>query len=119
MVARMIRAHGRRVGDADPEDLPGLIALRDVVEAAIAEAVTTQNEKYERSWAEIAAALGMTRSAAWQRWGAGTPEPEFRSRVAAYCLDCRAEATQSAPGRPFSMTHADDCPYRLVGAGRE
>ena len=30
MVRRVLRAHGRRVADADPEDLAELVAMRDV-----------------------------------------------------------------------------------------
>ena len=33
-VRRSIRAHGRRCGDADPEDLAGLLELREVVEGS-------------------------------------------------------------------------------------
>lgn len=66
-VRRMIRAHGRRVGDADPEDLPELLELRDVVDAAIADAVAGQREA-GFSWAQIARGLGTTRQAAQQRF---------------------------------------------------
>lgn len=40
MVRRIIRAHGRRVGDADPEDLAEMLEMREVLDEAIAEAVT-------------------------------------------------------------------------------
>lgn len=39
MVRRVIRAHGRRVIHADPEDLAELVALRAVVDQAITDAV--------------------------------------------------------------------------------
>lgn len=69
MMRRMLRAHGRRVADADPEDLTDLIALRDDLEAAIADAVRGQREQHGRSWADIARGLGTTRQNAQQRYG--------------------------------------------------
>lgn len=69
MVARMIRGAGRRVADADPEDLPAMLALSAALDEAIAEAVRGQNQQWERSWAEIARFAGVTKSAAYQRWG--------------------------------------------------
>ena len=71
-VRRMIRAHGRRVADADPEDLADLAALRDVLDAAIAEAVAGQRARHGRSWADIGRGLGTTREAAYQRYGKRT-----------------------------------------------
>ncbi len=69
MMRRMLRAHGRRVADADPEDLTDLIALRDDLEAAIADAVRGQREQHGRSWSDIARGLGTTRQNAQQRYG--------------------------------------------------
>lgn len=69
MLRRMIRAHARRVADADPEDLSELLGLRDELDAAIAYAVKGQREAYGRSWSDIARATGTTRQAAQQRWG--------------------------------------------------
>jgi hypothetical protein len=71
-VRRMIRSHGRKVGDADPEDLVDLVALRDVVDAAIADAVQGQRDA-GFSWAQIGRGLGMTRQAAQQRFGERRP----------------------------------------------
>ncbi len=68
MVRRTLRALGRRVADADPEDLVELLELREVVEEAIAEAVRGQRGN-GFSWAEIARGLGTTRQAAQQRFG--------------------------------------------------
>lgn len=68
MMRRMIRAHGRRVADADPEDLTDLIALRFELEAAIADAVAGQRRNYDRSWSDIARGLGTSRQAAQQRY---------------------------------------------------
>jgi hypothetical protein len=67
-VRRSIRSHGRRVGDADPEDLAGLLELREVVEEAIADAVRGQRAN-GFSWSQIARGLGTTRQAAQQRYG--------------------------------------------------
>lgn len=70
MVRRVIRAHGRRVAAADPEDLVELVALRDVLEAAIDEAVTGMRAApRSASWTAIGDALGITRQGAFQRYG--------------------------------------------------
>lgn len=69
-VRRMVRAAGRRVAEADPEDLAELLALQAAVDRALAEAVTGQRAA-GTSWAAIGAALGMTKQAAYQRWGRG------------------------------------------------
>lgn len=69
MVRRIIRAHGRRVADADDVDLAELIAMRDVLEAAIADAVVGQRARWGRSWADIGRAVGTTRQAAQMRYG--------------------------------------------------
>jgi hypothetical protein len=65
---RLARAFGRRVADSDPADLALLLALRDEVDDAIADAVRSQREA-GFSWAEIAAPLAMTKQAAFKRWG--------------------------------------------------
>lgn len=70
MMRRMIAAHGRRVADADVEDLAELIALRDELDEAIAYAVRESRNRWERSWADIGRAAGISRQAAEQRWGA-------------------------------------------------
>ena len=70
MVRRMLRAYGRRVGNADDVDLAELVKLRDEVDAVIASAVIMQRETWDRSWADIGRALGITRQAAQQRYGA-------------------------------------------------
>ncbi len=69
---RMIRAAGRRVGDADEVDLRELIALHDEVDQAVQTAVNGQRA-LGRSWRWIAAATGHSRQAAWKRWNT-TPE---------------------------------------------
>jgi hypothetical protein len=67
-VRRMIRCAGRRVGDADPEDLPELLALRDALDQALEDAVRGQRDA-GFSWSQIARGLGTTRQAAQQRFG--------------------------------------------------
>lgn len=66
---RFIRAAGRRVGDADPEDLADLLALQDTLAEAIEAAVHAQRDQHGRSWTDIARGAGTTRQAARQRWG--------------------------------------------------
>ena len=53
MVRRVIRAHGRRVIHADPEDLAELVALRAVVDQAITDAVRGMRAEHGRSWSDI------------------------------------------------------------------
>lgn len=72
MVRRMLRAYGRRVADADPEDLAELLKLQDVLQDVISDAVHGMREQHGRSWADIATATGTTRQAAAMRWGKGT-----------------------------------------------
>lgn len=69
MLRRMIRAYGRRVGEADDVDLAEMVELRAVLEEAIAAAVTRQRVEFGRSWADIARGLGTTRQAAHERYG--------------------------------------------------
>jgi hypothetical protein len=66
---RMIAAFGRRIADADPEDLAFLISLRDEVENAIGTAVRGQRKNHGTSWAEIGRGVGVTRQAAQMRYG--------------------------------------------------
>ena len=65
---RFIRAAGRRAGEGDEFELAELYALRTVLDEAMRDAINGQ-QSYGKSWAHIGAALGMTREAAWQRWG--------------------------------------------------
>ena len=70
MVARMMRAHGRRVAEhGDAPDLADLIQLRAVLDETIQAAVTGMRES-GASWATIAEGAGTSRQAAQQRWGA-------------------------------------------------
>ena len=68
MIRRMMRAYGRRIANSDPDDLVLILAVRDELDAAIAQAVAGMRAS-GFSWAEIAAPLGMSRQAAQQRWG--------------------------------------------------
>lgn len=67
MLRRMIRAYGRRVADADPEDFAVMVALRRDLDDAMQTAVRGLQERH--SWTDIAAPLGITRQAALKRWG--------------------------------------------------
>lgn len=69
MMRRMLAAYGRRVADADVEDLAELIALRSLLDETIATAVRSSRDRHGRSWADVARAAGTTRQAAQQRWG--------------------------------------------------
>lgn len=68
MLRRMIRAAGKRVGDADEIELAQLVGLRAELDAAIQVAVDGQRS-IGRSWATIALGLNMTRQGAWQQYG--------------------------------------------------
>lgn len=69
MLSRMLAAYGRRVADADVEDLTEMFELRDQLDSVIASAVAGQREAHGRSWADIGRAAGTTRQAAQMRWG--------------------------------------------------
>jgi hypothetical protein len=71
MVARMIRAYGRRVADADIEDLRDLAVMRDTLDQVIADTVAHMRGHQEFSWSAIGEAMGTTRQAAQQRYGTG------------------------------------------------
>lgn len=66
---RAVRALGRRVAAGDVEDLAELVALRQELDEATAEAVRgLRAEPSAASWQAIADVLGITRQAAMQRW---------------------------------------------------
>jgi uncharacterized NAD(P)/FAD-binding protein YdhS len=68
-VRRVIRAHGVKVATTGVEhDLEELAALRDDLDSAIRTAVAGLRAR-DVSWAGIGDALGVTRSAAYQRFG--------------------------------------------------
>ncbi len=66
---RVLRAYARRVADGDVEALTLMLGLSAEIDTAIAQAVTGLRG-FGYSWAEIGSRLGITRQAAWQRWGA-------------------------------------------------
>lgn len=69
-VTRIIRAHGRTVAvTGGEEELAELVALRGVLNEAIDQAVEGIRDRADLSWANIGAALGVTKSAAYQRYG--------------------------------------------------
>lgn len=68
-VKRIVRAHGRTVGQTGGEwELGELVGLRSEVETAIATAVAGLRDR-GLSWQNIGDALGVTKSAAYQRYG--------------------------------------------------
>ena len=69
MMRRMLRAHGRRVGDADPED-DRLVELAAQLHELGQVAVAVQGQRRNGfSWAAIGRGLGVTRQAAQMTWG--------------------------------------------------
>lgn len=68
MMRRMLKAWGRRVADADPEDLAELIAARELLDTITGEAVARMRTDHSLSWSDIARAAGTSRQAAYERW---------------------------------------------------
>jgi hypothetical protein len=68
-VQRMLRALGRRVGDADIEMLADLDGCRATIDEIVTLAARQLHDQYGYSWARIGAALGMSKQAAHQRLG--------------------------------------------------
>lgn len=64
---RILRAAGRRLAQADPDDLVAMIALRAELDTAIDHAVAGMRAN-GYSWAEIGTAVGMSKQAAYKRW---------------------------------------------------
>jgi uncharacterized protein with PIN domain len=69
MVKRMIRAHGRRVAKADMRDLADLLSLRAELESVISASVSHLHDDEGYSWSEIGEGMGVTKQAAFQRYG--------------------------------------------------
>jgi hypothetical protein len=68
MLRRVTAAAGKRVGEADVEDLAELIGIQKDLDAAIGRAVAgLRDDGY--TWQSIGDALGVTRQAAFMRWG--------------------------------------------------
>lgn len=70
MLARLIRAAGRRVADADEVELGKLLGLQHELDQAVAAAIEGQRGR-GASWSYIATATGITKQTAWERWGKG------------------------------------------------
>lgn len=92
MVRRMIRAYGRRVADADPEDLADMVTLRDELEQAILLAVDGQRRR-DVSWAVLGDALGISRQGAFQRYG----KPTTRDEPTSACKVCGLVSMDDGP----------------------
>ena len=65
---RVLRAYARRIADGDIEALTLMVILADDLDDATRQAIDGLRES-GYSWAEIGSRLGITRQAAWQRWG--------------------------------------------------
>ena len=65
---RVLRAYASRVATGDVEALSLRLGLSADSDDAISQAGSGLRE-FGYSWAEIGARLGVTRQAAWQRWG--------------------------------------------------
>lgn len=65
---RFIRALGRKIGDADPEDLAELVRLQADLDEAWATAVAGLRANTQRSDGDIARVLGISRQAVNQRF---------------------------------------------------
>lgn len=73
--ARMIRAAGTRCATEDPDQLAELVALADVLSAAIQTAVDGQRAA-GITWQWIGEATGTTKQAAIQKWANRTNDGE-------------------------------------------
>jgi ribosome-binding protein aMBF1 (putative translation factor) len=69
MLARMHKAHVRRVGDGDPEDLARMIELYDEYGRQIGQAVRLMRAQLGWSWQDLAKACGKHRSTLHVRFG--------------------------------------------------
>lgn len=76
---RILRGYGRRIENADPEDLADLLNLSRDLDALIQATITNGRKRWGWTWESIARAAGVTRSAAFQRWDQGKGQPEQAS----------------------------------------
>ncbi len=83
MLSRMIRAAGRRVADADEHELARLAQLQREFDAAMQAAVDGQLAS-GRSWTHIGNALGVTKQAAFKKFG--RPKHYICSQGASYAI---------------------------------
>ncbi len=68
MLARMIRGYGRRVGHGDEVDLAEMLEMGKTLSDATSNAVQLMRSD-GISWSYIALGAGISRQAAWKRWG--------------------------------------------------
>ena len=97
---RIIRAAGRNVSVADPEDLAKLIAIRNELELAIRAAVDGLRAD-GFTWKTIGEATGTTGQAANMKWGpaSGGADPESAGNVRCVEID-----TEWAVGHSRNVT---------------
>lgn len=94
-VRRIIRAAGRKVSVADPEDLAKLIAIRDELEVAIRAAVDGLRAD-GFTWKTIGEATGTTGQAANMKWGpSGGADPESAENVRYVEIDAKCVVSRS------------------------
>lgn len=72
---RILRGYGRRIADADPEDLADMLRLSHEVDELIRSTIADGRARWGWTWEDIAKAADTTRSAAWQRWSRPTDQP--------------------------------------------
>lgn len=68
MMARCVKALGRRIASGDVEHVGKALELRQALDDAIGEGIRQLHASGE-SWSRIGRAAGMTKQAAAQRWG--------------------------------------------------
>jgi hypothetical protein len=68
MMRRMVRAAARRVKAEDPSDLAELLAIRAELDKAIGDTARALNAN-NFSWSEIGYGAGISKRAAYARWG--------------------------------------------------
>jgi hypothetical protein len=72
MLRRLLRAYRRRVGSGDIESLSEMAAMAAELDDVIHDAVTGLIDR-GYSYTDVAERLGITRQAAWQRFGRKSP----------------------------------------------
>jgi len=69
MVARISRGMVRRAAEGDLETLGALADMAHDIDKALAAAASSLVMEADYSWTEVGRELGITRQAAWQRFG--------------------------------------------------
>lgn len=67
-VQRMLRALGRRIGDADIAMLPGLAEIPRLGEGLLGIAARQLHDEHGYSWADIGRVLGISKQSAHERF---------------------------------------------------